>query len=42
MTDEMKKLAAKVNDMVLSKVGTGPVTLGVDGWTNTRHRFKCL
>ena len=37
--DEMKLLSEKVMGAILAKIGKSPVTLGVDGWTNTRHRF---
>jgi hypothetical protein len=36
---EMLGFAQKVTEMIFKKVGSGPVCLGVDGWTNTRHRY---
>ena len=36
---EMVNLSQKVMEMIFKKVGSGPVCLGVDGWSNTRHRY---
>lgn len=39
LSEEMKLLAAKIDNLMISKIGKGTGTLAVDGWTNTRHRF---
>ena len=39
---EMLALGDKVNKHILARMKGGAVTLGVDGWTNTRHRFVFL
>lgn len=39
LSEEMKKLANKVDEMMLSEIGKGVGVLAVDGWTNTRHRY---
>lgn len=36
---EMKLLAKKIDALVLQKVGNAVGTLGVDGWTNVRHKY---
>ena len=38
LNDEMKALGEKVLDGVWEKLKGRQVTLGVDGWTNARHR----
>lgn len=37
LSDEMHSLADKINTKMFEKVGKCMATLGVDGWTNTRH-----
>ena len=36
-SDEMKSLATKITSRMFQKLGKCVATLGVDGWTNTRH-----
>ena len=38
LSDTMHSLAQKVEQRMLQKIGKGVVTLGVDGWTNTRRQ----
>ena len=37
LSEEMHTLAGKVNERVYKKLGKCFATIGVDGWTNTRH-----
>ena len=39
MSNQMKELAGKLHEKMFQKIGHAPVTMCVDGWTNTRHRF---
>lgn len=38
LVTEMKQLAAKVDAELYNRMKGCTVTMGVDGWTNTRHR----
>ena len=38
LPEEMKSLAAKVQKEIFSRLKGEAITLGIDGWTNARHR----
>ena len=40
LSNEMKELAQKLDDLMYKDMSKCCVTLGIDGWTNTRHRYK--
>ena len=40
LAEEMTKLAEKVRGQILESMKGCTVTLGLDGWTNTRHRYS--
>ena len=42
LREEMKTLGAKVLGDVFAKLKGAQITLGVDGWTNIRHRYQIV
>ena len=39
LSSEMKELGQKVQREIYARLQGEAVTVGVDGWTNTRHRY---
>ena len=42
LSTTMKTFAVRINETMYKRMGGEVVTLGIDGWTNFRHRYVML